>query len=245
MDCDFEETCDKLKICGKFICCLLFVVLCISRIIFGIGSIIDASDFKEWTESATNEICDIIDSEKVGCGRNGNAFIYIAVSETKCGNQTLKSDEDHGKCASGSDHEKDQGEYDCLIADCEEGLFVLKSRSIKQYNSYIGWGIAWIVIGTCCCCCPCCAYFSMFMASELFQKRAECNPAVPTASGKFQISQSESKTNKTHYQKHKAVKALEAVPIFSSTAAPTPAIPTAAPPLFSDASVNGDKSTNN
>ena len=133
---------------------------------FGIDIIIEGT---EYSKNSSKEECLLIDYYESECSYDchcdsdgescstcyGIEYDYIAISETKCGNQTLDSHEYDSKCPGAL---KTIGrEYECYVLPCEESEF-----TFNDPEGTIGWGIALCVFAGIFLFVPCCIARCMF-----------------------------------------------------------------------------------
>ena len=127
---------------------------------FGIDMILEG---QEYIQNASKEQCLLIDYKAEECSYDchcdtdgddcstcyGTEYEYIAIAESKCGNQTLDSHAYDTRCP--GTLKKIGQEYECYVLPCEGAEF-----SFIAPVTRIGWGIALCIFAAIFLFAPCC-----------------------------------------------------------------------------------------
>lgn len=155
---------------------IFFLIWCGASCImvyYGIDMIREGAEYAQYNQDTSKGKCLLIDYHEYECSYDcdcdsegdfcstchGIEYDYIAIAESKCGNQTLSSHEYDKQCPGVL---KSIGtEYECYVLPCEESEF---SFETPEAVSPIGWGIVLMVTGGICLSGPC--FIAYFMRKD-------------------------------------------------------------------------------
>lgn len=140
---------------GHIISCLTLVTIFGGAVFCVVWGSLYIEDGIKYSTNGTEEQCVLFDYIAEECqdasDKLATSYDYLAIAQSKCGNQTLYSSDKDYDCPMTL---MEMGiEHSCLVLDCEQQEF-----SFTESSTNINLGIVFVLVGgiPLCCCIGCC-----------------------------------------------------------------------------------------